>query len=134
MASAQILAEEQRVYLRRVAADDHVLVVVGKNLGLNEVAAAKDCRQRACFANALQSVCAKCALVFAVSALDVVSFKKDTVLLRDAEVPRDALQAQAFELSRRDVVILSKNPDVHKMPATRGEFRILNCFFRDLQA
>ena len=76
MASAQILAEEQRVYLRRVSANDHVLVVVRKNLGLSEVAAAKDCRQRARLANILQGACAKRALVFAVSALDVVSFEK----------------------------------------------------------
>src|SRR5207249_5026261 len=37
MALPEIFAQEQRINPRRVAAHDHVLIIVGKNLGLDEV-------------------------------------------------------------------------------------------------
>src|SRR4029077_11149620 len=49
MPLAKIFAKEKRVDARGVAAHDDVLVVVGKNLRLNEVAWAQQVRYRACF-------------------------------------------------------------------------------------
>src|SRR6266576_4234210 len=44
MALPKIFARKQRVNTRGVAADDHVLVIVRKNLSLNEVARAQQIR------------------------------------------------------------------------------------------
>ena len=44
MALPKIFAQEQRVDTRGVAAHDHVLVIVRKNLRLNEVARAQQIR------------------------------------------------------------------------------------------
>ena len=77
---------------------------------------------------------AKGVLIFAIGALDAGSFDKDAILLRDAEVAGDVLQAEVFELSRGDIVILRENPSIHDMPATGDKFWILDHFFRDLKA
>src|SRR2546430_4287677 len=49
---AKIFAQEQTVYSGRIAAHDHVLVDVGKNLRLHEVTRAEHFRDRAGLANA----------------------------------------------------------------------------------
>src|SRR5438034_4523762 len=51
----KILAQEKCVNARGVATHDDVLVIIGKNLRLDEIARAQQVRQSACFPNAAES-------------------------------------------------------------------------------
>src|SRR6266487_3021952 len=54
MALPEIFAQKKRVDASRVTTHDHVLIVVGKNLRLNEVARAEQLGDRACFMDRAQ--------------------------------------------------------------------------------
>src|SRR3954454_5263999 len=51
MASPKVFAQEQRIDARRVAARDHVLIIIRKNLRLNEVARTQQIGQSARLTN-----------------------------------------------------------------------------------
>ena len=73
MALPVIFAEEKRVDAGGVPAHDHVLVVVGKNLGLDEVARAEEIGDGARFTHGAEGALPEAIGVFEISALQLLA-------------------------------------------------------------
>ena len=76
MALSEIFAEKERVDPRGVAAHDHILVVVGKNLRLDEVARAQEIGDGAGLAHGAERAFAKSFAVLAICTLQFLAAKR----------------------------------------------------------
>ena len=73
MALPKIFAQQERIDASRVAAHDHVLIVVRENLRLNEVARTKQLGDRTCFAHRAKRALPKSVVVVDVGPLQLLA-------------------------------------------------------------
>ena len=105
MALPEIFPQKERVDARGVAAHDHILVVVGKYLGLDEVARAQEIGDRARFAHGAQRPCAKSITVFEIGTLQFLAAeRRDFLLAAQSEMLRDIDSLKAGQVAHPDVV------------------------------
>ena len=134
MALPEIFAEKERVDPGGVAAHDHVLVVVGKNLRLDEIARAQEIGDGARFAHGAESALRenvrrlrdRRAAVPCRSATRSPRYRK-------AKVLRDIDPLEAGQRAHPDIVKLREQKCVDEMPAIDGELRIIDRLLRDLE-
>ena len=134
MALPVIFAEEERVDPGGVAAHDHVLVVVGKNLRLDEVARAEEIGDGARFAHGAEGALPETVGVFEIGALEFLAAERgDLRLVGEAEVLRHVDPLEAGEAAHADIVKLREQKRVDEMPAIDRELRIIDRLLRDLE-
>ena len=107
VALVQILAQKQRIDLRRVAAHDDILIVVREDLGLDEVARAEQ------VADPSHGLRAR---------------------FLHAEMRGDLVEFEAFQFARRHVVEHAEQKRVHDVAAVDFKFRVLDRALGDLHA
>ena len=135
MALPKIFAQEKRVDARGVAAHDHVLIVVGENLRLDEVARAEQIGDGARFAHGAEGALPKLFVAFEVSALQLLAGQhRKFFAVAKTEMPRDIDAFETGERAHADVVKLREQKCVDEMPAIDRELRIIDRLLRDLES
>src|ERR1700730_16923351 len=134
MALPEIFAQEEGVDPGGVAAHDHVLVIVRKNLRLDEITGAKQFRHRASFAHRAKRTLTKLLVVVDVRALQFLSRERGKLFaVAKSEMPS---QIDAFEPGQRahsHVVELRQQERIDKMPAIDRELWIVDGLFGNLK-
>ena len=134
MALAEIFAEKERVDPGGVAAHDHVLVVVGKNLRLDEIARAQEIGDRARFAHRAKSALA---ITLGSSCQARCSSLPESCEISAAFVrPKccaTSLRSKPDKRAHPDIVKLREEKCVDEMPAFDRELRIIDRLLRDLE-
>ena len=134
MALPVVFAEEERVDAGGVAAHDHVLVVVGKNLRLDEVARAEEIGDGARFPYGAEGALPEAIGIFEVDALEFLAAQgRNLRFVRESEVLGHVDPLEAGEAAHADIVELREQKGVDEMPAIDGEFRVIDCLLRDLE-
>src|SRR5262245_32243018 len=134
MALAKIFAQEKSVDARRVAPHDHVLIVVGENLRLNEVARAQQIRHRLRLAHTADRALPEPVVVLEISAFQFLAGQsRNLFTVAKSEMPRDVGTLESAQRSQPDIIKLREQKRVHEMSAVDGELRIINCLLGDLQ-
>src|SRR5437773_8386302 len=123
MALPVIFAEEERVDPGGISAHDHVLVIIGKNLRLNEVARAEEVGDRARFAHSAEGTLPEAIGAFKVSALQFLAAeRRDLRFVAESKVLRHVDSLEAREAPHADIVKLREQKSVDEMPAIDCEF------------
>ena len=135
VALPEIFAQEEGVDPGGVAAHDHVLVVVGKNLRLDEVARAEEIGHGARLAHSAESAFAEELVVVLIGALQFLAGKRRDRRAQssEAKVLRDIDSLEAGERAHPNVVELREQKGVDEMPAIDRELRVVDRFLRDLE-
>src|SRR6266550_2932250 len=134
MALPKIFAQEQRINPRSVAAHDHILIIVGKNLGLNEVARAEQLGDRACFMDRAQ--CPRTESFIVVDICSLQSFAGECgefVASPKTERPCDIGALESGQGSHADVVELCEQKRIDEMASVDRKFWVIDGFLSNLQ-
>ena len=135
MALPVIFAEEERVDAGGVAAHDHVLVVVGKNLRLDEVARTQEIGDGARFAHGAEGALAEAVGVFEIGALEFLAAeRRDLRFVGESKMLRHIDPLEAGEATHADIVKLREQKGIDEVPAIDGELWIIDCLLCDLES
>src|SRR6266480_5984795 len=135
MALPKIFAQEQRINPRSVAAHDHILIVVGKNLRLDEVARAEQLGDRACFMDRAQ--CPRTESFIVVDICSLQSFAGECgefVAFPKTEMPCDIGALESGQGSHADVVELCEQKRIDEMASLDSKFWVIDCLLSNLQS
>ena len=134
VALPEIFAQEKRVNAGGVAAHDHILVVVGENLRLDEVARAEQLGDRAGLAHGAKGALLKSLFARLISALQFLPCQgRNLCALAKTEMPRHIGALKTGQRAHPDIVKLREQKRVDEMPAIDRELRIIDRLLRDLQ-
>ena len=136
MALPKIFAQKERVDAGGVAAHDHVLIVVGKNLRLDEIARAEEIGDGARFAHAHRGrACGnvRCSSRYArCSSLPVSD--EISALSQKPKCCATSTRSKPERRAHADIVKLREQKRVDEVPAIDAELRIIDRLLRDLQS
>src|SRR5215471_10185481 len=135
MTFPEIFAKEKRVDARSVTAHDRLLIIVGENLRLDEIARAEQIGDRPRFARGAKGALAKAFLVADVRTLQFFAAKRRNLITRAK--PKVARHIDAIETGKRahaDVVKLREQKCIDEVPAIDVELRLIDGFLRDLKS
>ena len=134
MALPEIFAEEECVDPRGVPAHDHILVIVGKDLRLDEIAGAQQIGDGAGFAHGAKCALAKTFLIVDVGALQFFAGKCRKLVARaEPKVARHIDTIKTGKRAHPDIVKLREQKRIDEMPAIDIELRVIDCLLRDLK-
>ena len=134
MTLPKILPQKERVDPGGVAPHDHVLVVVGKNLRLDEITRAEKIREGARFTHRAQSALAKPLFPCGIGPLQFPPAQSRHFLaLAKPEMPRHIDAVKSGQGPHPDIIKLREQKGVDKMPAIDGELWIIDGLLRDLE-
>src|SRR2546423_6232749 len=107
MTLPEIFAQEKSVDPRGVAAHDHVLIIVRKNLRLDKITRAQQLRQRARLAHAAKRATPKLFVVLDVGALQLFAGKgREIFALAKIKMPSDIDPLETRERTHSNVIKL----------------------------
>src|SRR4030095_6957435 len=107
MSLPEIFAQEECIDPRGVAADDHVLIIVRKNLGLDEIARAEQIGDRARFAYRAERALPKSFVVVEVGTLQFLPGKRGKFFaVAKPKMPRNIDTLETGEGPHADIVKL----------------------------
>ena len=130
---AQIFAEKEAVDLRRVPANDHVLVVVRKYRRLREPGGTQRGGQGPRLPHILQRVFLEGCTLARMRLGDFPGAEFHAVVLGHPEVPRRGLEPEALKFPRGDIVELDEKKRVHHVTPVNLELPVLDQSLGDLQ-
>src|SRR6266404_5190585 len=134
MALSEIFAQEESINPRGVTAHDYILIIVRKNLGLDEIARAEQISDRARFAHRTEHACAEFFRIIDVSALQFFARKRRELFsIAKAEMVRHIHALEPGKRAHANVVKLREQKSVDEMAAIDGELRVIDCFLRNLE-
>src|SRR5260370_15239766 len=134
MALPEILAQEESINPRGVTAHDHILIIVRKNLGLDEIARAEQIGDRARFLHRTERACAEFFRIIDVSALQFFASKRRELFsIAKAEMVRHIHALEPGKRAHANVVKLREQKSVAEMAAIDRELRVIDCFLRNLK-
>ena len=122
MALPEIFPQKERVDARGVAAHDHILVVVGKNLGLDEVARAQEIGDRARLAHGAERPFAKTFGSSCQACCSSLPKLRNVELFRQAKMLRDIDSLKAGQVAHPDVVKECKQIGVDEVTTINVNF------------
>ena len=135
MAPPEIFAQEDGVDARSVATHDYVLVVVGKNLRLDEIARAEQISYLARFAHCTERTLAEVFRVAGVGALQFFPSQRGKFFaLAKTEMPRHIEALEAHKGTHSNIVKLREQKRIDKMAAIDCELRVIDRLLGDLQS
>jgi hypothetical protein len=117
MALCEIGAHQQRIDFRGIPAQDRILIRVGKNLRLNEIARRQHLRQRAGFARVVERISQNLVRPIVEMLTDSRGVEVDPSFPRHPKMLRQLLQPKSFQLAAGDIVVLRQQPGVDDTPA-----------------
>src|ERR1700724_1975714 len=130
----EIFAQKQSVDARRVAAHDHVLKVVGKNLGLDEIAGAQQIRHRLRLADAADRPFPEPIVVSYVSAFELFTREAGNLFaVAKSKMACDIRALEPGQCSQPDIIKLREKERVHEMAAVDRELGVVDRLLRNLQ-
>ena len=133
MALPEIFAQKKRVDASRVTAHDHVLIVVGKNLRLNEVARAEQLGDRACFMERAQRPRAKSFIVVDIGSRQFFAGEcREFVAIAKTEMPCNIGALESGQGSHADVVELCEQKRIDEMASLDRKFWVIDGFLSNL--
>ena len=135
IALPEIFPQEKRINPRRVTAHDDILIIVRKNLGLDEIAGAEQIGDRARFAHRTECARAKPFVIVDVSALKFLPGKRRNFFaLAKPKMPRNIDTFETGEGPHADIVKLRQEERIDEMAAIDRELRVIDCFLRNLES
>src|SRR5260370_9011859 len=107
MALPEIFAQEESINPRGVTANDHIPIIVRKNLGLDEIARAEQIGDRARFAHCAERALPKSFVVVEVGALQFLPGKRGKFFaVAKLKMPRNIDTFESCEGPHADIVKL----------------------------
>src|SRR5690242_5317150 len=134
MGRRKVGADQQRVDLGRVPAQDHVLVRVLEDLRLHEVAGREQFGERSGLARIVERISEKFIGTIVEVFADAGLVDIDAFLARGAKVLRQFLEPEALKLAARDIVMMREDPGVDDTAAIDVVTAISDDAFGDLES
>ena len=135
VALPEIFAEEKRVDAGGVAAHDHVLVVVGKNLRLDEVTRAEQLGDGSRFTYCTEGALPEALIAREPGALQFLASQGgDGRVFAQAEVPRHIRALETGERPHANVVKLREQERVDEVASIDRELWVIDRLLRNLKA
>src|SRR5262249_753125 len=127
MTLPKIFAQKQSIDTRGVAAHDHVLIIIRKNLRLNEVARTQQVRQSSCFTNTAKGASLEHFRIAQVSAFQFLPGKPGNLFaITKFKMPGHIRAFESCEGTHAYVVELCQQKRIDEMATIDCELRVID--------